>query len=216
MTHAVHQRGEARAGMRAKGRGVRSRAGQRGNVILEFALITLIYVPLLVGVVSIGLNLGRAVQVSQLARDSASMYVRGIDFSQSGNKDILVQLAQPLGMTAGGGTGLVIMSKVTFVSAAMCSGISGCNSDQQVLVQRVTVGNIGLRPSNIHPAGGSLIFDSQGNVANYMTNPDAVVTGLSAVLTLNGNEFAYIAEAYFPSSDLTAMGGTGVYSVSVF
>jgi Flp pilus assembly protein TadG len=193
----------------------RRRPGRSGNVVLEFALITLIYVPLLVGVVSIGLNLGRAVQVSQIARDAASMYVRGIDFSQSANQGILVQLAQPLGMTANGGTGLVILSKITYITAAACTGIAGCNSNQQVLVQRLTVGNPSLSSGNLRLAG-IVTLDSQGNVANYMTDAAAVVTGLSPVLTLSGSEFAYIAEAFFPSSDLTSLGGTGVYAVSVF
>lgn len=197
------------------GGAVRSGFSERGNVVLEFALITLIYVPLLVGVVSIGLNLGRTVQVSQVARDTASMYVRGIDFSQTGNQDILVQLAQPLGMTRTGGTGVVILSKITYITAAACTGIPGCNSNQQVLVQRVTVGNAALESSNLRLAG-AVTLDAQGNVANYMTDSAAVVTGLSPVLTLNGNEFAYIAEAFFPSSDLTSLGGTGVYAVSVF
>ncbi len=143
------------------------------------------------------------------------MYVRGIDFSQSGNRNILVQLSQPLGMTAGGGTGLVILSKITYLTAAACSGIPGCNSNQQVLVQQLTVGNTTLRSSNLRLAGTVTLY-SQGNVANYMTDAAAIVTGLSPVLTLSGGEYAYIAEAFFPSSDLTSLGGTGVYAVSVF
>ncbi len=190
--------------------------GERGNAVIEFALVSLLYVPLLLGVVALGLNLGRSVQVAQVARDAASMYVRGIDFSQSGNQNILVQLAQPLGMTVNGGTGVVILSKITYLNNAICSGIPNCNVNQQVLVQRIVVGNSGLRSSNF-AAAGAVTLDAQGNVFNYMTDSHAVVSGLSGKLTLNGNEFAYVAETYFPSADIsTFTNGTGVYSVSIF
>ena len=54
---------------------------ESGNVVLEFALVAMPTVFLLMGVVVVGLNLGRAVEVGQICRDADSMYVRGVDFS---------------------------------------------------------------------------------------------------------------------------------------
>ena len=191
---------------------------EKGSQVLEFALVTLVIVPFLLGVVVIGLNLGRSVQVAQIGRDAGSMYVRGVDFAQTANQDILVRLSQGLGMTRTAGTGVVILSKVGFITAAACTGISPCNSNQYVVVERMVVGNSSLRTSNFGPAG-TVTIDAYGNVANYMTDANAVATGFSSVLTLSGNEFAYVSETYFPSPSFDMPGfqtGTGVYARSIF
>src|ERR1700687_4717074 len=152
---------------------------EKGSQILEFALVTLVLVPFMLGVVVIGLNLGRSVQVAQIDRDAGSMFVRGVDFSQTGNQDILIRLSQGLGMTRTGGTGVVILSKITFIPAAACVGITPCNSDQYVVAQRIVVGNSALRSSSFGPAG-SVTLNTYGNVANYMTDANAVATGFGS------------------------------------
>jgi len=196
----------------------KTKHSEKGSQVLEFALVTLVIVPFLLGVVVIGLNLGRSVQVAQIGRDAGSMYVRGVDFSQTANQDILVRLSQGLGMTRTAGTGVVILSKITFISAAACSGISPCNSNQYVVVERMVIGNSALRTSDFGPAG-TVTIDAYGNVANYMTDANAVATGFSSVLTLSSNEFAYVSETYFPSPSFDMPGfqsGTGVYARSIF
>jgi hypothetical protein len=48
---------------------------EKSSEILEFSLVVaFILIPILLGVVIIGINLGRAVQVAQAARDAGSMY----------------------------------------------------------------------------------------------------------------------------------------------
>ena len=196
----------------------KTKHGEKGSQVLEFALVTLVIIPFLLGVVVIGLNLGRSVQVAQIGRDAGSMYVRGVDFAQASNQDILVRLSQGLGMTRTAGTGVVILSKVSYIPAAACAGISPCNSNQYVVVERMVIGNSSLRTSNFGPAG-TVTIDTYGNVANYMTDANAVATGFSPVLTLGANEFAYVSEAYFPSPSFDMPGfqtGTGVYARSIF
>jgi hypothetical protein len=186
--------------------------------MLEFALVVgLILVPMLFGVVIIGLNLGRAVQVAQVARDAGSMYVRGIDFSQSGNQDVLVRLGQGLALAKTGGNGVVILSKVSYIPSGGCT--QPCNQTQYVIVQRVVIGDPTLvgAHGNVQTVG-PVTLDVQGNVANYLTDMNAVVSGFD-MLTLQGNEFAYIAEAYFRTPDVDMAGfssGSGVYSRSVY
>jgi hypothetical protein len=196
----------------------RRRERQSGTEFIEFALSALLLFPLMMGVVIIGLNLGRSIQVSQVCRDAGSMYVRGIDFSQAANKNQLVRLANGMGMTAAGGNGVVILSKVQFIPASACTGIPNCNSNQYVVVQRLTIGNTSVTSSRLGPAG-AISTDSSGNVANYMTDPKAVSTNFSSIMTLAANEYAFVAETSFLSMDLSTVGGsasTGVYARSVY
>jgi hypothetical protein len=196
----------------------RRRKRQSGTEFIEFALSSLLLFPFMMGVVIIGLNLGRSIQVAQVCRDAGSMYVRGIDFSQSANKDELVRLANGMGMTANGGSGLVIFSKVQYIPASACTGIPNCNSNKYVVIQRLSVGSTSVTTSRLGPAG-TVTTDSSGNVANYMTDPNAVSTNFTGIMTLAANEYAFVAEASFLSLDLTAVGGSnsaGIYARSVY
>ena len=72
-------------------------------------------VTMLLGIVVVGIDLGRTDQVTEICRDADSMYVRGIDFSQSGNQQELVRLGQNMNLQVSGGDGLVTLSKITFI-----------------------------------------------------------------------------------------------------
>jgi len=202
---------------------MRKKTGEKGNEVLEFVFVVLVLIPLLMYTVVIGTDLARAVEVAQVARDAGSMYVRGIDFSQSGNQQELARLGQDLGMAIPGtGSGAVMLSKVTYIPSGGCT--SPCNSAQYVLVQRVTIGDTstgGVFPSNSFvQLAGTPTYDSSGNVANYTTDSNAVVSGVSSKLTLNSGEYAYIAEAYFPSPLANNFPGfsanAGNYSYTIF
>jgi hypothetical protein len=191
-----------------------------GTVLIEFALSSLLIFPLMVGVVILGFNLGRSVHVMQVCRDVGSMFVRGVDFSATANQDVIVRLAQGMGMTRTGGNGVIFLSKVQYIPTGACS--LPCNAGKYVVVQRLTIGNTAMNPvqnSRLGPAG-SITVDSHGNVANTMTNANAVVTpNFTGIMTLADNEFAYVAETYFLSLDLTSIGagaGNGVYARAVF
>src|SRR5579872_7100144 len=117
-----------------------TRKNQRGTSILEFALFVWPTLLMLMGVVVIGNELGRAVQAGQVCRDAGSMFVRGVDFSLSGNQAELARIGQDLGLTVPGtGAGAVLLSKVTYIGSGTCT--TPCNSGQYVLVQRISVGD---------------------------------------------------------------------------
>ncbi len=191
---------------------------EKGTEIIEFVLIVgFILLPLLLGVVVVGINLGREVQVTQIARDAGSMYVRGVDFSQSGNQDVLVRLGQGLALAKTGGSGVVILSEVSYIPAGGCT--TPCNQAQYVIVQRIVVGDSTLVAAHGQiQSSGPVSLDVQGNVINYVTDTNAVISGFGNILTLNGNEFAYVAESYFPTPNVDTLGyiGTGVYSRSIY
>lgn len=69
---------------------------QRGASVIEFAFITFTLVPLLIGAGVVGVNLVRTLETEQLARDAGHMYARNIDFSSSGNQQILGDYRQQL------------------------------------------------------------------------------------------------------------------------
>jgi hypothetical protein len=191
------------------------RRKRQGVAVVELSLIIFPLTVLLMGVIVIGISLGRAVQVAHVTRDAASMYVRGIDFSKDPNKDVVVRLSGGLGMTRTGGNGTVILSKVTFIPASRCVGIADCNSDKHVITQRLRIGNNSLRQSNY---GTPVGIDSTGLVTQYLTDDAAIVTGTFAPVLADG-EFAYVAEGYFKNVNLNFPGFQdipGVYSVAIF
>lgn len=172
------------------------RKKQGGSNVVEFALVVTPLVMLLLGVTTTGLALGRSVQVAQVCRDAASMYVRGVDFSKAGNKDVLVRLAQGLNLTRAGGSGVIILTKVTYIPQSKCTALAlnPCNGNKHVMTQRIVVGNAGLRSSSLGTPNAGLL-DAQGLVTDYMKETSAVAT--FPMMTLADGQYAYVAETFF-------------------
>src|SRR5579884_4342266 len=106
----------------------RKRDSERGTSIIEFAVVSIVLIPLLFGVVAFGVNLGHTTQVIQISRDVGHMYAKGVDFSLPGNQNIVVNLATPMGMTSTtAGNGVVILSRIQQVYTSDCTanGLSG-------------------------------------------------------------------------------------------
>lgn len=177
------------------------RKAQGGNAMIEFALVSVFLTPLLLGTVSLGLNLSRTIQVTQVVRDAGHMYARWVDFSLSGNKQMLVRLAQGLGMTEAGGTGVVILSKVTYIADADCTGAglttAQCtNRNQYVIMNRIVIGNPAFHSSSLGtPASGGM--DASGNITDYLRDTSARATNFGNILVLQSGQFAFVAEGFF-------------------
>jgi Flp pilus assembly protein TadG len=205
--------------------------GERGNALLEFAAVSIVVIPLFFGMVGAGIQLGRMNEAVQICRDAAHMFARGVDFSQSANQNILVNLATGTGMTVNGGNGVVIMSQIVRVYQADCTaaGISSglcTNLGQLVFVNRLVTGNSGLRSSNYGTPPSNLV-NAQGNIAasDYLTKPTLVLTGSMATeltnagLTLNDGDIAYLTEFFESMPDLSFLGvgaSSGVYAKAIF
>ena len=188
----------------------RSRRGERGTSLIEFAFcLVLFWLPLVLGMLVIGFNLIRAVQVTQVARDAGHMYANGINFAQSTYQNLLVSLAIGLNMTATGGNGVVILSTVMYVDSAACTAggytTSNCpNYNTFVFTNRVVVGNSGLHSSSLG-APVSTELDSNGNVsqAGQLTDTKNQVSGFTSIIPApsSGSEFAYVSEMFVRSTD---------------
>jgi hypothetical protein len=202
-----------------------ARSRKRGGALLEFSFSSLFWVPLILGTIVIGLNLARSIRVTQLCRDAGHMYAYGVDFSQSGNQNLLLRLASGLNITASGGNGIVIFSTITYIAAGDCTAggltASQCpNLNYMVFTNRLTVGNSSLKASAFGTPNAA-DMDSSGSIpsSKFLTDTSTRATSFANLITLASGQYAYVAEAYFSSPDYDWTGfltGTGVAARDVF
>jgi hypothetical protein len=141
--------------------------------MIEGALSTLFWVPLLLGVLYFGSALVTALQVVQVDRDAGHMFARGVYFGTDtagyANETLLARLGQQLGLASVDGSGnvtgvsttgpmVIILTKIQNVSANACVAyngvVGGCaNVGDWVVTQRLNIGNSTLRQSNYTPSG---------------------------------------------------------------
>ncbi len=153
-----------------------------------------VWLPLLAGTMWVGSAMVQGQQVTQMARDLASMYSRGVNFSSNGgsaSSETLAKVTQQLGSVSATGNGVVIFSTLTYVGDSVCasagptygsvsplSHTAACkNYGKFVFTQQYTQGNPSLRSSNFGtaPSGD---MDSNFNVAltTYVTDTNDVST----------------------------------------
>jgi hypothetical protein len=194
----------------------------RGVSTIEFAFSLMVLVPLFLGTGVTGINLIRSLQTVQLARDAGHMYARGVDFSQTGNQTILVNLGTNLGLsaTAGQGTAVVILSELTYVDDNACAAAGAAtggvhngsctNYGFWVFEQRIEIGNTGIRTSNYGspltsgPNGVNIAANGTISLSDYVTKSGARATfsGVNPYQVVNGvaeglpsGQSLYLAEA---------------------
>jgi hypothetical protein len=198
------------------------KARRRGSATVEFVLVgAFLLVPLILGLMSIGFALSRSLQVTQLTRDVGRMQVRGIDFSQIPNQELIIgspsrpnmpPLARGLGMTGNGtsrnstggttGNGEIVLSIMTKVP----QGCGCTNAGRVVVTRRIVVGNKNLSTSAYGSPTSSLINATTGTVSNYTTDASARADNFSNVVNLDSGEFAFLVESIFSFPDLAIAG----------
>ena len=194
----------------------------RGVSAIEFAFSMLVMGPLLLGTGVMGINMIRALQVVQLARDAGHMYARGVDFGLPGNQTVLADLGTNVGLstTAGQGNAVVIFSSLTYVDKALCAAVgavdgsgnptAACtNYTRWVFTQRLTVGNTAVHPSNYGspltsgPTGVTMGADGKISLSDQATKAGDIAnfTGVNPYSPNNGGsglpsgQVLYLAEA---------------------
>lgn len=200
-------------------------AKERGNAILEFALVISFLGMLLFGTFSVGMTLTKSVQAGVVSRDAGAMFMRQVDFTATQNRDMLVRLANGMGLTANGGNGVVVMTKLLRIGTNECLAgglaVGVCpNFDQTVVVKRVAVGNTSLFTSSFgSPTLSLFLADGQIPVNSYLTDVTARAANFDAIMTLSGGENAYVSEAYFLTPEINLPGyrsNTYVYQRNIF
>ena len=183
---------------------VRSAPG-RGSALIELALALTFAFPLLLGVGSVGIRLGRTLEATELTRDVAHLYALGADFSLPGTQAIASKLSVDSNLSSTGKT-VLVFSRIYRVLQTDCTaaGVSPCtNLNQPVFTQRIVMGNPALRTSQFGtPAAGYI--DSAGNItaANYCKQTSLVATGFDSVLTLAAGQSTTVVEGYFAMPEI--------------
>jgi hypothetical protein len=181
-------------------------------------VISLILVPLLLGVTVYGFNLIRILQANQINRDAGHMFARGVDLSGDAtgvpNQFVLTQMAPALKDTSIHGNAVLILSAVEHVGDLTCP--TGCtNKGFDVFTQQIVIGNKALHAS-IFGTVQTASFrkdsktgkpDGTGVVGDPLMDGKVVTTNVKNYITLtdvsdvaNGGYVCYIAETYFSSA----------------
>jgi hypothetical protein len=212
--------------------------------MLEFTLLTPVWLPLLLGTMWIGSAMIRGLQVTQVARDAASMFCRAVDFSTgpgTPSNAILTKVTQELGTVTAAGTGVVIFSTITYVGDSVCfmagpayhdsatppKHTAACtNYGKFVFTQRYTVGNSTLRASNFGaPAATDTDSTKQYTIpiTTYVTNTaDKSTFSLLPKPLEDGTDGyqsgqpVYVVEAFFSGTGQTGYTQGGSYAYAIF
>ncbi len=174
----------------------RRKARQSGHEILEFALVAILFIPLLMGTFVTGMNVVRSIQANHIARDLDDMYIHGADFSTYNMQVVAARLATGLDLEIGssyngnqadnlgnGGRGVVWVSQVMWVGSTtqpncQAVGASNCtNHDSFVFTQQIRFGNstlISEQPSFVGTPTAAR--SSAGVVQNPVTASGARLT----------------------------------------
>jgi hypothetical protein len=194
---------------------------QRGIAYIEFSLSLMVLIPLLLGVAGIGLNMHQQLETVQLARDAGHMFARNVDFTLTGNQQVLSSIAGSLGLTAtggivgtaGSGSAVVILSTVRYVDTSACAlagkvdthGVpSGCtNYTKWVFSERIVIGNstpwassLGTPASTIVTSNGTILILDQVTNATDVANITGFNPWSSTTSTgLPSGQWVYVAEA---------------------
>lgn len=206
-----------------------SSRGERGGALVEFALLSLVWVPLLLGTTVFGFNLLGAIQVSQLSRDSGHMYAYGIDFTQPANATLLQRLASNLNINIqqNSGNGYIVFSTITLVTDADCAAAGTSNPcfnrNQYVFTKLLAFGDrssvqtsLGSPSSNYFQPGKVI------QLSDYLNNKSLVATNFPSLgITFTQGQpgqYAYVSEVTLQSQNInwSSFSKTGSYARSVF
>jgi Flp pilus assembly protein TadG len=182
---------------------------EKGNAYIEFVLVaSFFFVPVILGLITVGIAVLRNYQVNQLTRDVGHMMAKGVDFSRQANQNLVANdLANGLSLQANNGNvsgstsgnGALVLS--TFES--LTSSCSCVNAGHVVVISRIVIGNNTLYTS---PFGSPAAIDGSGNVENYTTDTEAQADNVSSVITIASGGLAYMAEGDFAFKDLGVIG----------
>jgi Flp pilus assembly protein TadG len=205
---------------------------QSGVAAIEFSLSSLLWLPLMLGTLFYGAELIRDLQAVQLARDIASMYARNVDFSQTANKSYVARLGRELNLQVTGGSGVVILTTIQYISQNECNvlhgtGITCTNLLHWVVTQRNTIGDTSLRLSSYtsDPIPSTLLDPSSGKVlSNASPSYPLYLTDSRLQLNTNFNATGLTVQtnsSNLPVTDSSGLpvaygAGTSVYVVEVY
>jgi hypothetical protein len=204
--------------------------GERGNTMIEFAVVMPFWITVLFGTIALGTNLTRTVQVVQISRDLADMYARGTDFSAAGFHNLItgqggsVSLVQGMDLVdpvSGGGNAVIYLSQVRHITVGDADCKVTCNNvGKDVFLNQVVFGQTSLYTSFLGTGPLASDLDSHDNTKNptSQTGDQTNQNQLFATTIPGLGATAYVVEVYVSSVDVSFLGygGAGNYARSVF
>jgi hypothetical protein len=204
--------------------------------VVEFSLSLVFLVPLLLGTFVFGFRLIRSLEMEQIVRDLGHMYIRGVDFRNTGPQQNAQTLAQGFDLSSTGSS-LIIFSQVRVIQQADCDAANPlsppgtrCNNlNNPVFTEQVMVGNTNLLINGTLArsvfgtpplqADQSVSAFDQADTASASAGVTASASGFATLILLQAGEFAYLVEMFNATPDLNIPGFSGspqVYARSVF
>ncbi len=168
-------------------------SARRGSSLIEFVLVgSFVFVPMLAGLSTMGLNMIVALQIANLNSNAAQMFSIGTDFTKTANIAILQAVAGNLQTNTNSG-GIVMLTEIDGVGgAAVCKN--------QVSIP------IGIGPSSA--------FTSR--YAPGCSDASA----FTAIMPVTDGQVVYLAESYFdtpyPWAFATSATSTGIYVKAIY
>ncbi len=215
----------------------RNRRSERGNVMLEFALVTPFIMMMLAGAFTLGMSLNRSIQASNVVRNANVLLARRVDLSKTENQQMLIRSASGLSFNVPGthlpnpnGKGVIILTKVVKVGPVQCAmGISGWNGNQAtcpnfgqyVIAQRISIGNYSRWSSSFGSPSSALASDgtvSDADIANVSTNRATNFRDTdsgSGLIFLDNDMHAYVGELFADVSDLNMLPWLSAPNISI-
>jgi hypothetical protein len=208
------------------------RRRQSGHVMLEFALVGVMFIPLMIGTFITGINIVRSIQVNHMARDMADMYIHGADFSDKAMQQVAKRLATGLGLDVGtattgnsadnisnGGYGIVWVTKLIWIgptTASLCQSAlpTTCgNASKFVVLEQIRFGKGTLESNRDTTAGHpTAARDVYGRVG-----PDYVTDTTYAVPEPQQTQLYNLWQVSNTSTNRTALvDGQQIYMVEVY
>ncbi len=147
----------------------------RGSALVEFALCSLVWLPILMGTWLFGTTLIQAIQVAQLSRDSGHMFARGVDFTNTQNTALLSRLSSVLRNSAGNYVGAIVLSEVKYVTTDDCTAanLKVCpNANNYVFIKLFYFGSSSYAQTKLgNPGLNWLKAGSSIQPTQYLSDP---------------------------------------------
>lgn len=186
------------------------RRRQRGNEIIEFAILSAFLVPTLLWTFINSMNLVRMNQANQVTRDIGDLYIHGVDYSTYQAQNVATVLANGFNVQIGSsftgnnaanngnsGNGYIIVAQIMFIGSGTCSsldsGVTCTNENQYVFTQYLDFGNGSLKinGNQVQSSLGTPTFPSDSSAScgtsEACINTSGIVsdyvTGANAVCT---------------------------------
>ena len=202
---------------------VRTNRSQHHTVLLTLAAVVPMFFGLVIGALSLGSGLARALRAGSVCRDANSLAARGINLADPGSQSLILRTAGGLGLNLPGtasipnprGKAALILTEVVKVGRRTCAqGIANWNGDpatcpnyqKYVIASRIVIGNTSRWQSETgmpvsEPSKNGRLRG--GDIASVIGNRALDLSAARAKLgTLKDDEHVNVAEVFADVSDL--------------